>query len=155
MKRKLRIYVDTSVIGGCFDDEFKLWSNKLIQEFRDGLHIPVISELIQAEISLAPQEVRHMLLDLMKCQCQVLAETEESIGLAHKYLTAAILSKKFENDARHIALATIHNVNMVVSWNFKHIVHFDKIQKFNSVNIREGYKTIEIYSPMEVVNYGI
>jgi len=143
------------VIGGCFDDEFRLWSNKLIHEFKEGLHIPVISELMQAEVSRAPQEVRQILLDLMECRCQVLAETEESIGLAHKYLAAAILSKKFENDARHISLATIHNVNMMVSWNFKHIVHFDKIQQFNSVNIREGYKTIEIYSPLEVVNYGI
>ena len=155
MKRKLRIYIDSSVIGGCFDYEFDQWSNRLIREFKNAVHVPVISDLIRAEISMAPQEVQNILLDLTKCNCEVLSETVESIALAKRYIAAAILPKKFENDARHIALATISNVNMVVSWNFKHIVHFDKIQKFNSVNVCEGYKPIEIYSPMEVVGYGI
>lgn len=89
------------------------------------------------------------------CHCEILLETEESLELAQQYIASAILPKKFENDARHIAVATINNVNMLVSWNFRHIVHFDKIQQFNSVNIKEGYKTIEIYSPREVISYGV
>ncbi|MGR3310644.1 MAG: PIN domain protein [Candidatus Brocadiales bacterium] len=142
-------------MGGCCDDEFKEWSIQLIKEFKIGLHIPVISEIIQAEINKAPQKVQDILLDLMDYSCEVILETEESVELACRYLEAEILSKSFENDARHIAVAVISNADMVVSWNFRHIVHFDKIRQFNSVNIREGYKSIEIYSPREVVSYEV
>lgn len=155
MKKKLRIYIDTSVIGGCMDDEFQEWSQKLMNEFKIGLHIPVISSITQAEISKAPEEVQSILLNLLDYDCEVLRETEESITLAHKYLKEKVVSKNFEDDARHIAVATVNNVDIVVSWNFKHIVHFDKIRQFNSVNLREGYKAIEIYSPREVVRYEI
>ncbi|MCH8012352.1 MAG: type II toxin-antitoxin system VapC family toxin [Candidatus Marinimicrobia bacterium] len=144
MKKKLRIYIDTSVIGGCYDDEFNIWSNQLIQEFKIGLHSPVISEITQVEIIKAPNEVKSILLKLMDYDCELISETEESIELAQKYIEAGILSENFEYDARHIAVATISNVDMLVSWNFRHIVHFDKIRQFNSVNMREGYKAIEI-----------
>ena len=155
MRRKLRIYIDTSVIGGCNDDEFNKWSNQLINEFKIGMHRPVISEITEAEITKAPQKVQDILRDLIDYNCEILIETEESIELAQKYIEAEILSKNFENDARHIAVATINNVDIIVSWNFKHIVHFDKIRQFNSVNLREGYKAIEIYSPREVISYEV
>ncbi|MEK6765485.1 MAG: hypothetical protein AABY49_04555 [Planctomycetota bacterium] len=63
------------------------------------------------------------------------------------------LSNNFEDDARHVTIATTNNVDMIVSWNFKHIVHFEKIRRFNSVNLLEGYKSIEIFSPREVIHY--
>jgi len=155
MKRKLRIYIDTSVIGGCCDNEFSEWSNRLIKDFKRGLYVPVISEITEAEISKAPQEVHDILFDLIQHKCEVILETEESIELAQQYIEAKILTANFENDARHIAVATVNNVDIVVSWNFKHIVHFDKIRLFNSVNIKEGYRSIEIYSPREVISYEI
>jgi len=91
----------------------------------------------------------------MDYDCEIISEAEDSIELAIKYVDAGIVSKNFEDDAWHIAIATINNVDILVSWNFKHIVHFDKIRQFNSVNIREGYKPIEIYSPREVVSYEV
>ena len=155
MRKKLRIYIDTSVIGGCCDDEFQEWSNRLIKEFKNGLYRLVISEITEAEISKAPQAVQDILFGLINHGCEVISETEETIDLARKYLNAQILSKNFENDARHIAVTTVNNVDILVSWNFKHIVHFDKIRQFNSVNLIEGYKSIEIYSPREVVSYEV
>jgi len=74
------------------------------------------------------------------------------VGLADIYLKRKILTPKFYDDIMHIALATIANVDIVVSWNFKHIVHFDKIRQFNGVNIELGYNTLQIYSPREVTN---
>src|SRR3990170_4149829 len=71
-----------------------------------------------------------------------------------KILRHHILTHKFHNDARHIAIATGAGADLLVSWNFKHIVRFDKIQKFNAVNIEMGYKPISIYSPREVTTYG-
>lgn len=153
MKKKLRVYIDTSVIGGCCDEEFSEWSNKLMKEFKTGLYVPVISELTEAEVSRAPKQVQEILIELLNNKCEVLFETVESIELGQRYLEAKILSSNFEDDARHVAIATISNVDIIVSWNFKHIVHFDKIRKFNSINLIEGYKTIEIYSPREVIHY--
>ncbi len=153
MKKELKIYIDTSVIGGCYDDEFAEWSNKLIEEFKAGLYIPIVSELTEAEIGKAPEQVQNIFIDLLKSNCEILLETEESMELAQKYITAGILSNNFEDDARHVAIATTNNVDMIVSWNFKHIVHFEKIRRFNSVNLTEGYKSIEIFSPREVIHY--
>ena len=153
MIKRNRIYLDTSVIGGCYDDEFSEWSNKLITECRSGVFIPVVSELTEAEISKAPIPVQQILIDLLNHNCEVLEETEETIELAQKYIQNNILPKKFEDDARHVAIATIYNIDMIVSWNFKHIVHFDKIRQFNSINLIQGYKPIEIFSPREVVYY--
>lgn len=126
-----------------------------MDEFQIGLHIPVISAITQAEISKAPEAVKNILLSVMEYDCEILSETEESLALAYKYLEKKIVSRNFEDDVRHIAVATTNNVDIVVSWNFKHIVHFDKIRQFNSVNLREGYKAVEIYSPREVVLYEV
>jgi len=82
-----------------------------------------------------------------------LVETEESIALAQKYINVGVLSSNFKDDARHVAMATTNNMDMIVSWNFKHIVNFEKIRWFNSVNLVEGYKLIEIFSPREVIHY--
>lgn len=154
MKKYLKIYLDTSVIGGCFDDEFAEWSNKLMDELRQGFYAPVVSELTEAEIAQAPEQVQQVLIELLKRNCEVLIETVESMELAQKYIATGILSSNYEDDARHVALATTNNVDMIVSWNFKHIVHYEKIRRFNSVNLLEGYKPIEIFSPREVVHYG-
>jgi hypothetical protein len=74
--------------------------------------------------------------------------------LAEAYLNHDILTPNFRDDARHIALATVAGADLIVSWNFKHIVHFEKIQRFNAVNMEMGYKPILIHSPREVTTYG-
>ena len=76
--------------------------------------------------------------------------SEDAAALASSYVEAGILSESFYNDAMHIALAPIAEVDMVVSWNFKHVVHYEKIRRFNAVNLASGYRTVEIYSPREV-----
>lgn len=83
----------------------------------------MVSELTEAEISNAPEQIQDVLIDLLKSNCEVLVETEESIALPQKYLNAGILSNTFEGDARHVSIATTSNVDMIVSWNFKHLVH--------------------------------
>ena len=79
--------------------------------------------------------------------------SEESIALADTYLERGILTKKFTDDAQYIAIASVANVDVLVSWNFKHIVHFDKIRQFTAVNIELRYKPLQIYSPREVTHY--
>lgn len=149
-----RIYVDTSVIGGCFDEEFAPWSNGLMKDFRLGTFQAVISPLVATEVEPAPEIVRAKYRELKGCGAELVEVTDEAFDLADAYLKRGILSANYRDDARHIAVATVGEVDVLVSWNFKHIVHFDKIRRFNAVNQEMGYKPVEIRSPREVTNYG-
>lgn len=149
----LKVYIDTSVIGGCFDSDFAPWSNGLMKDFQLGHFKPLVSDLVTIEIGRAPQEVRDKYADILKCGAHILNITEEVLDLADAYRRNKILGAKFENDRVHIALATVFRADILVSWNFKHIVHFDKIRMFNQVNQKMGYHPISIYSPREVTRY--
>lgn len=148
-----RIYLDTSVIGGCFDDEFEIWSNALINDICSGLFHGVTSEVVEAEIADAPKNVRVKFIDFLKLEPEILRVSAEIISLVDIYLEHKILAERFRNDMLHIALSTIADVDILVSWNFRHIVRYDKIRQFNAVNLEQGYHTLEIYSPREVTSY--
>ena len=148
-----RIYLDTSVIGGCFDNEFEVWSNALINDIRRGLFYGVTSEVVEAEIFDAPKNVREKFLEFLKMNPEILELDPEVFELVDNYLQQKILPERFRNDMLHIALATIADVDILVSWNFRHIVRYDKIRQFNSVNLQQGYHTLNIYSPQEVASY--
>ncbi len=155
MNKRPRIYIDTSVIGGCCDPEFKEWSQRLMRDFRLGLFMPVVSRLTEAEIGLAPDEVKEVFAKLSDIDIEILEISAEAMELSDIYLRRGILPKNYRNDALHIAIAIVAGVDILVSWNFRHVVHFDKIRMFNSVNLELGYKVIEIYSPREVVSYDV
>lgn len=152
--KTLRIYIDTSVIGGCFDAEFDVWSNALFEDFRSKRYIAVISDVTAAEIEPAPEFVRALHRSLLAPPTEVLQTDREVLDLVTRYAERSVLGKRFLNDMLHIALATIAEVDVLVSWNFKHIVRFDKIRMFNAVNMEQGYKPLTIYSPREVMTYG-
>ncbi len=93
MKRQ-RVYVDTSVIGGCFDAEFKTWSNGLFQDFRIGLLLPVVSSIVAAEVEDAPEAVRSAHDELLELGAEVLSVTDEALDLADAYLDRGVLTPK-------------------------------------------------------------
>lgn len=101
----------------------------------------------------APDEVKKVYKKFRGCEHEFLDLDAESIELAETYIDRGILSSNYRDYARHIAMATVADVDILVSWNFRHIVHFDKIRQFNAANLEKGYKTIAIYSPMEVTTY--
>ncbi len=148
-----RVYTDTSVIGGGFDAEFSPWSNGLMKDFQLKNFIPVVSDVITTEIDDAPEHVRLKYAELLALHPEILETDEQALMLSEIYQQRNILTPKFYDDGVHIALATIAEVDVLVSWNFKHIVHLDKIRLFNAVNIEHGYKQLQIYSPREVTNY--
>ena len=149
-----RIYIDTSVIGGCFDPEFAEWSNGLLQDFRNGTFQPLLSEVIGAEIEDAPADVQVIYAELIALNAEVLTVEESALELADQYQERGILTSNFYDDGLHIALATVAEADLLVSWNFRHIVRFDKIRLFNAVNIEFGYKPLQIFSPREVTTHG-
>ncbi len=148
-----RVYVDTSVLGGCFDHEFAVWSNTLMIDFRLGRRRAVLSEMLEAELLDAPTYVQDLYSELLGLGSEIALITDETIELANLYQQRRILTPKYYDDGVHIAVATVADVDVLVSWNFKHIVHFDKIRLFNAVNIEQGYKPLAIYSPREVASY--
>jgi hypothetical protein len=76
---------------------------------------------------------------------------DDMLKLAEKYMEQKIVSENYYGDALHIAVATVIGVDVLVSWNFKHIVNLDRIKSFNSVNLKEGYNILEIRTPREVI----
>jgi hypothetical protein len=150
--KRLRVYVDTSVIGGCFDPEFDTWSKGLIEDLRAGRFGLVLSDVTATEIEHAPNHVRELHADLIPF-AEILPITEDALVLLEKYEAHGVLDSRFRNDMLHIALATTAEVDVLVSWNFQHIVRLDKIQQFNGINLELGYKPLAIYSPREVTTY--
>ena len=151
-KTKIRVYVDTSVFGGVFDEEFDRASSAFFDEIRSGRFFLLTSELVSEEISAAPSQVQ-MFFDDMLTGGEVVVVQPETLALQDAYLKERIVSGKSSDDAMHVALATVANARMIVSWNFKHIVNFQKIPLYNAVNKLKGYDSIEIYSPQEVIEY--
>ena len=146
---KQRIYIDTSVIGGYYDVEFETATRLLFERIADKEFDVYFSEVNEEELFFAPQQVKEI-KDLIPADCfRYIEITEEARQLTQLYISEKTLGKASENDAYHIALASINRVDCLISWNFKHIVNYNKIKMFNAVNMRFGYPLIDIRSPLE------
>lgn len=143
--------MDTSVFGGCFDADFVEWSNKLMEEFKSGLKVIVISDLTLKELEEAPQNVRSLVEGIPEEHKEKVILNDEARELARHYIEDGVVSEEYLVDAQHIAIATVNKVDVLLSWNFKHIVNLTKIRLYNSVNLKYGYPLLEIRSPREVV----
>lgn len=150
---KQRLYIDTSIVGGYFDEEFKEATIKLFERFENEEIIFVISDLLDLELLNAPSEVKEHLLKYNDDKFERVELTKEAIQLANAYINANVVGHTSLEDCRHIAIATINKVDVLVSWNFKHIVNLNRIKGYNSVNLRLGYSILEIRSPKDLVNY--
>lgn len=148
----MRIYADTSVFGGVFDSEFSEPTNQFFAEVEAGRFTLVTSAIVAAEIEPAPPEVREF-FDRYTMVAEIIEVGPEAIELQHQYIRAGVVTEKSEGDALHVAVATVAKCDVIVSWNFKHIVHFDKVPKYNAVNVLNGHGQIGIYSPLEVISY--
>ncbi len=101
--KKLTAYIDTSVIGGCFDPEFEEWSVALIEDFKKGRYIAVLSDVIAKEVSPAPAFVQDLHSELLALPAEVVHVGEDTISLVQNYIAHSVLSQRFMNDMLHIA----------------------------------------------------
>lgn len=152
MKRALRVYLDTSVISGCFDEEFRVWSNALMDDFKNGLFKPAIPSVVTEEPERATQQVKDKLEELILMGAEILEPDDEALSLLEEYQKRQIVTEVYSNDLLHSAIATI-SAEVLVSWNFKHIVRLEKIQQFNSVNTSCEFHPLRVHSPREVAHY--
>lgn len=147
-----KVYVDTSVIGGCFDVEFKEWSEALFEEFKTGTKSLIVSDLVHWELTNAHSDIQNKLNEVPLQYRTDLVTTAEAKKLADMYIQKGALTNKSYHDAVHIALATLNHADVLASWNFKHIVNLNRIRLYNSINLRMGYNLIEIRTPREILN---
>lgn len=141
--KKLRVYIDTSVIAGCLDDEFSLESNQLMEAIKQEKFILLMSDIIVSELINASQSVKDILLSIPQRVIEVVKITAEVLQLRNAYINEGVVTSKSINDANHVADA-------IISWNFKHIVRLDKMKGYNQINLLNGYGILTIISPLEV-----
>ena len=156
--RKLRIYLDTPVISYLFVEDasekknatLELWSSIL-----NGEYDVIISETTIREINDCSEPKRQMMINKIKSiNALIVYETEEIITLANKYIEDKVLSKKSRDDCLHIASAIVAKCDLIISWNFKHLVRDKTILMVNAVSKMNDIKEINIVSPSMLIERG-
>ncbi len=148
-----RIYIDTSVFGGYFDKEFDTETKPFFEKVIKDEIKAIISDVLELEIYRAPDFIQDFYESLPNDIIEKVELTDEIRDLADKYINENVVGKTSRADCQHIALATVYKADVLVSWNFKHIVNLEKIRGYNSINLREGYQMIEIRTPKEIFDY--
>jgi predicted nucleic acid-binding protein len=150
---KQRIYIDTSVFGGYFDEEFKEHTVPLFDRINKAEFSILYSTVTQDELANAPENVQELVKSIKVDLTEFIETTDEAIDLAKEYIAEGVVGQTSFVDCLHIALATISRADFLVSWNFKHIVNIERIRGYNSINIKNGYRQLEIRSPREFEKY--
>jgi predicted nucleic acid-binding protein len=151
---KQRIYIDTSIVGGYFDEEFAADTQPLFKRLENKEIVFVVSDVLYDELKKAPEQVKELLKRYNDDCFEKVELTEESKTLSNCYIAEKVVGATSLEDCRHIAIATINKVDVVASWNFKHIVNLDRIKGYNAVNMKMGYEPLEIRNPKELIKYG-
>ncbi|WP_078124319.1 PIN domain protein [Leptospira alexanderi] len=151
MSRIQRVYVDNSVYGGYFDKEFAQWTELFFDEVDEGNFRILYSRLIEKELKGAPKRVKDFAKQYLE-NSEIVKITRDTVLLAEAYLKFKVVGESSYEDCIHVASATIAKADVIVSWNFKHIVKLNKIQGYNTVNRKLGYSDLEIRTPMEVLH---
>ena len=145
--------MDTSIVGGFFDKEFETETKALFKRLENGEVVFLLSDVLKKELLNAPPQVRDLLQAYDSEYFEHVELTPEAENLANCYIAEKVVGITSLDDCRHIALATINKVDVLASWNFKHIVNLNRIQGYNGVNMKRGYMTIEIRNPKELIDY--
>jgi predicted nucleic acid-binding protein len=146
----IRVYLDTSIFGGIHDQEFSEATNRLFAQIASGRFLPVVSVLVADEMTDAPERVQASYQSVL-ASAEALNVDEAALRLRNAYLRAGVVGARWSADALHVALATVAECAIIVSWNFKHIVSFRRIPLYNAVNRVNGYGEIGIFTPQEVI----
>jgi predicted nucleic acid-binding protein len=150
---KQRIYLDTSVFGGHFDIEFAEFTIPLFERLNKGEFTLLFSTVTQDELENAPENVKQLVTKIKAEHTEFLETTTEAVTLATEYIDEKVVGRTSFADCLHIALATINQADYLISWNFKHVVNVQRIRGYNAINLKNGYKVLEIRSPRDFLSY--
>jgi len=151
--KPLRVYMDTSAFGGYYDDEFSAATRLFFEAIFAGQVIALISETLVAELTRAPRQVQDLLGRILQTHSEQLALSKDAVALRDAYLKSEIVAPKYADDALHVAQATLARADVIVSWNFRHLVNPSRIREFNGVNVAQGYDLIVVMTPAELVSF--
>ncbi|MBI5787998.1 MAG: type II toxin-antitoxin system VapC family toxin [Candidatus Schekmanbacteria bacterium] len=153
--KKLQLYFDTSVFNFAFADDApdeKGITLILLEQLRQDRYSIFISDVVIREVSNAPKQKAYQLTELInELSPAILDITDDCIELAQRYIQEGIIPVKHKDDALHIAIASVHNMDGIISWNFKHIVKLKTRREVKAINLLLGYKEVDIISPQEVI----
>lgn len=150
--KKMLVYVDTSVFGGVFDEKFAEARRAFFDEVKSGRFGALVSSVVIDELVDAPERVRRFYASLGP-SVNVAELSEAALELVRHYVSAGIVGERWRPDAQHVAMAAVCGCRAIVSWNFRHIVHFEKIPLYNGVNMSQGFGPLAIHTPQEMVRY--
>ena len=145
------VYIDTSVFGGYFEPEFEVWTKPFFKSIHKNIISPIVSELTVNELEKAPAQVKNLFNEYLP-KIKIVQLNDEVEHLAGLYIKEKAVTQKSYDDALHIAVATIIKADVIVSWNFKHIVNVNRIRAYNSTNLKYGYSVIDIRTPLEFIS---
>jgi predicted nucleic acid-binding protein len=156
---KIKVYIDTSVLGAIYDTEDSTRVNitkQLLNLFKKQENfIPFVSNIVIEEVEKAPKDITIGLKKIIKnTSFKILFETDDCVKLVNGYMKKKIIPQKYRDDARHIAVAVVHDMDIIVTWNCRHMANVENKRIINAVNMMLGYKQIDIVTPLEVVGYG-
>jgi len=151
---KQRFYIDTSVWGGIFDKDFAFETGLLFDLIKETRIICLYSDITENELIKAPWKIRDFFDSFPDILKEKVTITPEILNLATTYVNEKVVGRTSFDDCLHIASATAHRADLLVSWNFKHIVNIYRVRGYNSINIKMGYPILNIHSPKEIVGYG-
>ena len=151
---KLRFYIGTSVWGGVFDKEFEHETVLFFELVKTEQIICLYSDITENELMKAPKKVWEFFENFPSKLKEKVEITPEVLDLAKTYVNENVVGRTSFDDCVHIAVATVNRADMLVSWNFKHIVNVFRVRGYNAVNMRLGYPIINIHSPKEITGYG-
>jgi hypothetical protein len=146
----MKFYLDTSIFGGIFDKEFKEATERLFSWIEEKQIGVIYSNVLEKELKSAPEAIK-ILANANFTNATYIEINEEMLGLAISYIEKGVLSPRSMNDAQHIAIATLAGASAIISWNFKHMANFIKIQQYNAINLQAGYRMISIHTPLEII----
>lgn len=144
--------MDTSVVGGCHDEQFSGDSRALLALAMQGRVTLLLSTIVIAELAFAPAQVQAEITKLPSSAVEEVPVTEEVFALRDAYIAAGVITAKWSDDAGHVAAASVARADAIVSWNFKHIVQLDRIKGYNAVNRHLGYPDLVIVTPTVVTH---
>jgi len=154
---KQKVYLETTLFNFCVDESrgiAHIDTVRLFEEIAAGKYAAFTSSFVIDELEEADKEKCNKMLGLIpKYGITILPKNDEADRLTDIYVAEGVIPQRFRADAVHIAIATVYEMDMIVSMNFEHIVKRKTIKMTESINILNGYHAVEIYSPAEVVEY--
>lgn len=151
-ERIKRVYVDSSAVGGKFNKRLAEQTKPFWDAVESRKITIIVSDVLVDELGNAPERAKEFYRSLPESLIERVVSTEESDSLARQYIAEGVVGESSLDDCRHIALATLAHADVLVSWNFKHIVNVDRIRGYNGINMKMGYSQIDIRTPYEVIH---